>query len=390
MGPEALPLTRSSAGSLGVASISIVLLCMLPWVVGQPTDETQGQVLWSYPCGYCRVSISRDGALVAAGNPGVNGSVLYLFNTEGDQLWRSEFDGGIRSVSFSPDGGYLAVTEGPRVRLLDTQDGHGIWNFTTGDEAMSAQPSVDARYVIAGSRDRRIYLLNQTGSLITSVATGAQVYSVSATAGGELMVGSSKDGRAYVLTTDPPGLLGSVEIGGSLYDIAASEDGRYAVAGSSDGSVALIDLQNVRIVSSLKAGEASTSVAISSNGSVAVAGSNDLKAYVFGETGASNWSFATRGAVYGTAISSEGRYVAVGSTDRKVYFFQSASSRPVWISENISRINSLGMSADGSLIATGTSGGVWLLRGRVVEVTPVALLVVIAAGLLRLSRSRPL
>jgi len=273
--------------------------------------------------------------------------------------------------------------------LFDVPSGMRLLSITMGDEAMSAETSTNVRYVVAGGRDRRSYLLNHSGSLLTSVETAAEVYSVSATADGGVMVGLSKDGKVYVLTTDPPRLLGRLEIGGEVYDVAASRDGRYAVAASSNGAAALLDLETMEVVWTIQAPEAATSVAISSDGSVAAAGSNDLKAYIFGETGVSNWSFATRGAVYGTAISSEGRYVAVGSTDRKVYFFQSASSRPVWISENISRINSLGMSADGSLIATGTSGGVWLLRGRVVEVTPVALLVVIAAGLLRLSRSRP-
>jgi len=74
---------------------------------GQPADESAGDVLWTYNCGYSRVSITDDDALIAVGRATVQGGDVYLFNTSGNLLWTSQVGGGVRSISFSPIGSIL-------------------------------------------------------------------------------------------------------------------------------------------------------------------------------------------------------------------------------------------------------------------------------------------
>lgn len=104
------------------------------------------------------VAITPEGNYIAAGDD----TAVYLFNKEGENLWKSMAGGGT-SVAITSDGNYIAAGSGGggRYKLSLLSDGLLRWKYGLGRISigrMSVSMTPDGKYIVAGSDDKNVYL----------------------------------------------------------------------------------------------------------------------------------------------------------------------------------------------------------------------------------------
>ncbi len=159
------------------------------------------------------VCISADGAYVAAG--------ACLLNREGKLLWQKVQP--ISSISLSADGSYLATGWGGSTSSIATsetvgrqvyfynKDGKLLWTRETGwsledGGVRSVSISSDGAYVAVGGRDSKVYLYNRKGELIfhygpedesEGYISKSRIDAISISSDGSTIAAGTEDGRVY-------------------------------------------------------------------------------------------------------------------------------------------------------------------------------------------------
>jgi WD40 repeat protein len=231
----------------------------------------------------------------------------------------------IRSVSFSPDGKYIASAGGDgdnRIKLWSVKSGECVKTLVGHTNAVtSVSFSPDGKYIVSGSWDRRIKLwLVVTGKCIKTLKSKIGVESIS----------FSPDGR-YVASgsTVDPIKLWSVASGKCIKTLKGparatrivlfSPDGKYVASGSDSGTIKLWSVETGECIKELRGrtGFAVFGVSFSPDGKYIASGGDDRTIKLWSvETGECIKALKGHtGTVFSVSFSPDGKYIASGSQD---------------------------------------------------------------------------
>ena len=202
--------------------------------------------LWNYTCGdYINdIAVSEDGNYIAVASGDGN---LYFFKQDGTLLWTKNFKEEAVSVDLSKDGTYIFVANGTMVHLYNTQ-GDELGSFNTTYYIRSVDITPDGKYAV--SFGKYIYFFNLTGGSMPSLYQWyANCYSANGkiTDEGNYIVAYSNygivpevylyEGKSYkpndpANDTNTPLWSFSFNNGDTINDVDISQDGEYIAVGT--------------------------------------------------------------------------------------------------------------------------------------------------------------
>jgi len=284
-------------------------------VIGMNTNMTLLNSSLTYICDFTWSSHSGIANAVSIGNITADVgneiaivtdfSYLYIINSSCSHEWNktdSFNDVAIGEFNSTYSGNeVVAVSSGDTKVYVFNSSGHGIWNYTTDDDAYSvAIGDVNTTYagneIVIGDATGKVYLLNSSGKSIRNLTIGNDIESldvgdVVSDTGNEIVVGL-RNNTVYLIN--------------STLDIKWSYDTTGRVYG-----VAIGDITS------------------DYSGNEVVAGSADKKVYSLNSTGSSIWNYTAGDQVYEVAIGdinqNETTYpkneTVVISIDQNIYIF---------------------------------------------------------------------
>ncbi len=286
------------------------------------------------------VALSDDGALLAAGTS--TGQVWLWRVADRTSLWVVQaHTGAVQGVALSADGQLVASGGGEgTVRLWQTNSGQAVATLRGHAGAVwGVALSADARLVASGSGDGTVRLWEtDTGQPVTILQghTGG-VLGVALSADGRLVASGSGDRTVRLWESDTGRCVATLQgHTGGVWGVALSADGQLVASGGFDGIVRLWSLAGVME----RNGRQGTQEEADTARPVAT-----LQGHI--------------GAVRGLALSADGRLVAAGSTgEGTVRLWEAGTARPMAsLQGHTSGVLGVALSADGRLVASGSGDG---------------------------------
>jgi len=282
--------------------------------------------------------------------------------------------GGVRSVSFSPDGRYaLSGSDDKTLRLWEVASGILLRSFaghTSWVTSVSFSP--DGRYALSGGMDKTLRLWEvKSGRLLrTFEGHTVQVRSVAFSPDGRSVLSASGDWQD---STDKTLRLWEVASGRLLRtfeghtrevsSVTFSPDGRYALSGSDDRTLRLWDVASGRLLRTFE-GHTSpvTSVSFSPDGRFALSTGGGI---AHQDYTVRLWEVASgrllrtfeghTGGVNSARFSPDGRYALSGSLDQTLRLWEVANGRLLRTFEGHTDIvESVSFSPDGRCALSGS------------------------------------
>jgi WD40 repeat protein len=268
---------------------------------------------------------SPDGRYIAAGNYGTGNSPekrsVYIWDAKtGDYLKTilgpftpgNAGENDAKSLAFSPNGKYLAVTyvgrlgrDGEYIYLYDVENGSPLKSFANSKVSSTRSPlifSPDGRYLIEGATSGEIRLWN--------VATAGLYKSIKAHAYDITAVAVSPDGRSLVSATSTGEIRGHLDKATGKYSKVKIEDQPRIWNAVTGTLLKTLEGYPARINGALE---------FTPNGRYLISGSDDQSIRVW-ET--ATWQLADKVRVLefpmSLGVSPNGQYVAVGAGNRLI------------------------------------------------------------------------
>ena len=288
------------------------------------------------------------------------------------KIWESpDLGGWARSLSWSPEGGYIAVglndgvsggSDHGRVVLLDSM-GNVLWSTSDLSEWVSSVVwSLDGSRIIAGSNDwyedtYHIRVYDTNGNLLwTSQNYDSFIRISSPNPSGQYLVGIGY--RAYILDQNFQIIWSSNDLGGYVKDLSWSPSRDYFVVAGEFGIIAYRESGELTwSISSNSLDTALYSVAWSPDGEYIVAGGDNHKIYIITRYGEIIWESSDLGGrVMNVAWSPNGNYLIAGTRESHKFFIFSYNGTLVYESQDLGGIVfAVSWSPDGHYIAVGGS-----------------------------------
>jgi len=278
------------------------------------------------------VSYSPDGNYLASGS---SDGTIKIWNVNDGSLIRTLTGhiGYVYSVSYSPDGNYLAsgsIIDGT-IKIWNVNDGsliRTLTGHTNGVNSVSYSPN--GNYIASGSYDKTIKIWNvNDGSLIRSL-TGLDNSSVLAVSyspdGSQIAGGYGYDKTIKVWNVNDGSLIrtltGHV---GWVNSVSYSPDGNNIASGSSDYTIKIWNVNNGSLIRTLMGhNDAVLSVSYNSDGSQIASGSYDGTLKIWNVNDGSLISSLTRhnDVVNSVSYSPNGNHLASGSRDKTIKIWE--------------------------------------------------------------------
>ena len=295
------------------------------------------------------VSMAPDGQLLAS----AHGSSVYVTTLprSASEISSITLDGhaaSVRSVTFSPDGLYIAsASDDLTVR---------VWRNSGKAEALP--PSADSKTVQQQTPFQTLADIRE----LTGHKTRYSVNSVAVSPDGNFIVSGNNDSsvRVWDLETGKERLsplLGHTKL---VSSVAISSDGRFIASGSTDNSVRLWDLKTGAPVGQPMQGHTDSVLAVMfSPDSLWLASGSDDKAVrvwdVATQSSSNQDPLVCRDKVMSVAISPNGQLIAAGDASGGISIWHSETGQPACESLDTSTklFVSISFSPDGRFIAAG-------------------------------------
>ena len=279
------------------------------------------------------VTFSPDGRYVAAGSQ--DHTVRVFEAVGGKEVLRLKFQGPVNAVAFSPDGRYVAAGIGlPGLTfrypggaiVFETVGGHEVSRLAVPDAIESVAFSPDGRFVAVGSFSNTVRVFEALGGK-----------------------------KVSDLQADGPRSNQRLDIQAPVSPVAFSPDGRYVAAGAPDYTARVFEAVGGKEVSRLEFQGPVDSVAFGPDGRFVAVGSWDKTARVFEAVGGKEVSrLEFQGPVDSVAFSPDGLYVAGVSWDKTARVFEAVGGREVARLQFQGRVNVVVFSPDGRYVAAGS------------------------------------
>ncbi|UUM20903.1 WD40 repeat domain-containing protein [Mycoavidus sp. SF9855] len=250
-----------------------------------------------------------------------------------------EMEDTVQACCYSPDGRWLAVTEGNAIHLYETKHFQRIHSYT-GHTAWvtSVAYSSDGQWIASGSGDRTVKLWHVAGErVLTHSYTGHEgsVMSVAFSNDGQWLASGGEDQTVKLWQVGGERTLAHVYTGHTDYvmSVAFSSDGQWLASGSGvdqlfvpgsvDNTVKLWHVTGERALAHTYIGHTDyvMSVTFSSDGQWIASGSDDQTVRLWqvgGERALAHTYAGHTDAVRSVAFSSDGQWLASGSEDQTV------------------------------------------------------------------------
>jgi WD40 repeat protein len=292
------------------------------------------------------IDVAQNGMVAV----GTEDGKIFVFDSNGKQLWSYNVEERVGRIAISSDGEYVVaqttkeveVEKGFLFKKKETEyiksiymlrNGKYQWKHSFGYreriEDMAMTPNGKYVFVAVKDYDTKksfVYVFRRNGNLSNKIEVPYYTRKIAVTPDGEYIAVICNYGHELRLIKKDGEMLWSYKIEDYFSSVAISPDGRYVVAGGNykDKHVYLFD-RSGNLLWKYRTDGRVYSVDISSNGYV-VAGSEDGEVYFF-DTSGKLWSYETDGKVYEVKISIDGRYV-IANAD-KCYFLDS-SGNLIW------------------------------------------------------------
>jgi WD40 repeat protein/tetratricopeptide (TPR) repeat protein len=317
------------------------------------------------------VSFSPDGKYIATASWD---KTARLWDLTGNQIQKFEgHQNAVTSVSFSPDGKYIATASWDKTAGLWDLTGKQIQVFKGHQNAVtSVNFSPDGKYIATASWDKTAGLWDLTGKQI-QVFKGHQnaVTSVNFSPDGKYIATASRDKTARLW--DLTGKL-IQEFKGhqdAVISVSFSPDGKYIATASWDKTAGLWDLTGNQIQEFKGHQDSVISVSFSPDGKYIATASRDKIARLWDLTGKQIQEFkGHQDSVRSVSFSLDGKYIATASYDTTARLWDLTRKQIQEFKGHQASVWSVSFSPDGKYIATASwdkTARLWDLTGKQIQ-----------------------
>ena len=263
--------------------------------------------------------------------------------------------GPVYSVSFSPDGQYIATASGDGTVKLWKPNGELLKTFT-GHQGLvwSVSFSPDGQTIATGSQDRTVKLWNLQGEkLRTLTGHKAEVTHVTFSPDGQTIASVSGDGTVKLRSIEGK-LLQTLDHKQGAWSVSFSPDGQTLATVSVDGMVSLWSMEGKKLNSWQGHEKWIWSVSFSPDGQTIATGSQDKTIKLWDLQGKKLQTFKGHtDVVTDISFSSDGQTLASTSADHKVKLWNLLDGKAIkTIHAHDNWVWSVSFSNDGQTLAT--------------------------------------
>ncbi|MEG4587471.1 hypothetical protein QUA54_19980 [Microcoleus sp. MOSTC5] len=317
------------------------------------------------------VSFSPDGKYIATAS---FDKTARLWDVTGKLI--REFKGhqrAVSSVSFSPDGKYIATASWDNTARLWDVTGKLIREFQGHQDSISSVSfSSDGKYIATASWDKTVRLWDVTGKLIREFKGHQEaVSSVSFSPDGKYIATASSDKTARLW--DVTGKLIREFKGHQdwVWSVSFSPDGKYIATASSDNTARLWNLTGKLIQEFKGYQDWVWSVSFSPDGKYIATASADNTARLWDLTGKLIQEFkGHQGSVESVSFSPDGKYIATASSDNTARLWDLTGKLIQEFKGHQDWVWSVSFSPDGKYIATASADNtarLWDLTAKQIQ-----------------------
>jgi WD40 repeat protein len=292
---------------------------------------------------------------------------------EGKELLRAAHHHAIISLALSCNGKYLLTgSVDGTARLWGTLRGTQVARIyhQAGIHFIALQPIQTGQMlaVVEGNGSIQLSLLEeQTLRFVTRCYHEKHVHALAFHPTGKVMASASEDHTVCIWSTSTGVTRSVMQYQAPVYAVAFSHDGSYVASGGGDGHVCVYDYEESTLIATLIHPTPVSSVAFGSERHIIVVGCQDEIVRVWDlhnscEEPKAQIKHACR--ITAIACSNDGQWIASTSEDGMVclgcWVLGELQIKPLF-DENISAINALTFSPDGSYLATTNREGVTMI-----------------------------
>lgn len=150
------------------------------------------------------VMFSPDSQQIAIGGTGYNyGDIVEIFDINSKKINKlATFDGGVRSLCYSPDGSLIAVgSEDKTARVIKSDSGELVSTIDFKGVCTSVSFSFDGRWIAAASEDKTVRIVDaSTGGIVAILYFDHAIYSVSFSPDGKMLSVLGDEGTRTIST----------------------------------------------------------------------------------------------------------------------------------------------------------------------------------------------
>ncbi|HRP02356.1 MAG TPA: choice-of-anchor D domain-containing protein [Candidatus Kapabacteria bacterium] len=269
---------------------------------------------------------------------------------------------GVNSVSFSPDGAYLASGSYAQIKLWRVSDGSLVRilsGHSSGVSSVSFSP--DGEYLASGGADKTIKLWRVSdGSLVRTLSGHSSlVNSVSFSPDGEYLASGSNDKTIKLWRVSDGSLVRTLPGHRDVVNsVSFSPDGEYLASGSDDYTIKLWRVSDGSLVRTLSwYSYGVNSVSFSPDGEYFASGNNGKTIRLWRVSDGSlvrilSW-YSTW--VNSVSFSPDGEYLASGGRDATIRLWRVSDGSLVrTLSGHSNSVESVSFSPDGAYLASGS------------------------------------
>ena len=238
-----------------------------------------------------------------------------------------------------------------------------IYHLTNNFEEQNSGTSIsnNGEYIVVGSDNDNLYLFKETSSTpLWNFRSTSDINRVEISADSNIIIGGDSEGTVHLFERDSSTPLWNFSTGNYITSVALSSDGEYSVINGNKKIYLYQRSTSTLLFNGINAGDYA---AISSDGNYIASFDffgGDI--YFFNKSSSiPMWQYSTGDVLTDIAMTPNGEFIVTGGQANEIYLFNKSSSTPkIFVTEET--IRAVAISQDGSYVAVGCGGGIYLFN----------------------------